>query len=75
MSFSITMQTQGNITTSQSTNLYCAGLSHTGQVRSVNEDAMGIFEVTHGTLLVLCDGMGGHIGGAMAASMGVSIIS
>ncbi len=48
------------------------GQTHTGQVRQNNEDSIG-FDSALG-LLVLADGMGGHLGGEVASSLSVDTI-
>ena len=55
---------------------YGAGDSITGQVRKANEDNCGYRQTPNGELFVVCDGMGGHVGGATASQIAVdSIIS
>lgn len=51
----------------------CA-LTDTGLVRSHNEDANRIERTHNGDLFVVCDGMGGHVGGATASKIGVDSI-
>lgn len=46
----------------------------TGRVRQYNEDFLGCFDTPNGVVFVLCDGMGGHVGGATAARLAVETI-
>ena len=55
-------------------NLEAYGLSITGQVRKANEDSCGFATVPNGELFVVCDGMGGHVGGATASRIAVDQI-
>lgn len=55
-------------------NLEAYGLSITGQVRKANEDSCGFATVPNGELFVVCDGMGGHVGGATASRIAVNQI-
>jgi serine/threonine protein phosphatase PrpC len=46
-----------------------------GKVRAHNEDSYGIEESTpNGKVYVVCDGMGGHVGGATASNLAVTSI-
>ena len=51
------------------------GRTHTGLVRSVNEDCFGTFELGQATLYVVCDGIGGHHGGKQASTMAMAVFS
>jgi PPM family protein phosphatase len=57
-----------------SRNFEFANLSDTGKVRKANEDYYDSFESPNGYVFVLCDGMGGHIGGAVASQTAVEAI-
>lgn len=51
----------------------CA-LTDTGLVRPHNEDSNRVERTHNGDLFVVCDGMGGHVGGATASKIGVNSI-
>lgn len=61
--------------------LEVASLSHIGQIRQRNEDAMGYLEPSEpqvldrkGTLFIVADGMGGHRGGEIASQLAVDTV-
>ena len=49
-------------------------LTNVGKVRSANEDNLGEALTPNGHLFVVCDGMGGHVGGAQASTIAVNSI-
>jgi serine/threonine protein phosphatase PrpC len=44
------------------------------RLREKNEDSYGVFDFRDYTLAVVCDGMGGHVGGAHASTLAVRTI-
>lgn len=55
---------------------YCnvEGNTDVGCRRKANEDWYGHFECNNGLVSVVCDGMGGHVGGAIASHLAVETI-
>lgn len=51
------------------------GMTIVGRVRQVNEDNCTHAETPNGSLFVVCDGMGGHVGGAVASDIAVRSIA
>jgi len=50
-------------------NIQESHLSDTGKIRKTNEDFVLKLDTPRGLVCVLCDGMGGHAGGAVAAEL------
>jgi len=48
--------------------------THVGNKRPANEDFLGYSETPNGLLYIVCDGMGGHVGGATASQLAVKSI-
>lgn len=55
---------------------YChvVGQTDVGRKRAANEDSMGNAVTQNGLVSVVCDGMGGHVGGATASKIAVKTI-
>ena len=48
--------------------------TNVGNKRPANEDFLGYSETPNGLLYIVCDGMGGHVGGATASQLAVKSI-
>lgn len=58
----------------QSRDFVFGNCTDVGKVRERNEDYMGFFENQNGAFFIVCDGMGGHSGGDIAAQLAVNSI-
>ena len=55
---------------------YAAGDSDVGRLRQANEDRFVVTGITGGgTLLIVCDGMGGHEGGQVASQVAITTVA
>ncbi|MBS4034830.1 MAG: serine/threonine-protein phosphatase [Ignavibacterium sp.] len=53
---------------------FIKGCSDKGPIRSNNEDRFGFIETDYGIAAIVCDGMGGYKGGAVAAQIAVDTL-
>jgi len=61
-------------TTSNYNFLLVGATTDVGKVRKANEDSMAVFETANMKVFVVCDGMGGHVGGKMASETAIATI-
>ncbi len=54
--------------------LEIGNLSDVGRKRTANEDYFGFYQGVFGSLIIVCDGMGGNKGGALASRLAVETI-
>jgi PPM family protein phosphatase len=55
-------------------NFSFGNVSDVGKIRQANEDYFGSFDTANGYVFTVCDGMGGHVGGAKASQLAVQTI-
>lgn len=60
----------------ENANDYClvGSCTDVGRVRKANEDCMDWFDCATGRVVVVCDGMGGHVGGQVASQTAIKAI-